>query len=279
MDSIGHIPSLSETEFRTLLEVLSDFDACVQADWMIVGSISYRVFAPEVRTEPGLRDVDLLVYPTNGEDPRLLVSPDIKRCFYVVHIGEPGRGYYYQLLHKEKGVLVDVFTDEMQPHRRLQLGNLQVAVSLAERTLVHALVHLLTLDGVGGPIEPKRPYNANRLWEALDRDKVLRLFENNLDRYQSYLPADLQGKPPIDIVRHALSLKPRRTNGRGAIRKKPITTVHGIAVEDRATLRRVLTARKPATRLETVRHKLYRLKMAIGNGTWGPFFGGGGARG
>ena len=259
MRDVPRIPSLSKSEFLTLTEILADFEAAAIGPWMIVGSLSYGIFAPSAKTEPGLRDVDLAVFPEPGQDPRTLVSPNIKRRFWVQHIREAQEGYYFSLRHKSTSRLVDVFTRPAEPHDWVNLDGLPVRVATAEGTLSHGILHLLMLDAQSLPIDKKTPYNVKALWKVVDQQTVLSYFEPGSSARRK-LPCELRHVPAEELVERALAVRHRRAPMRASRRAPPVTTINGISVSRNT---RPAEALKASVR-EQVRHKLFRLRMTVG---------------
>ncbi len=262
MRYLSSIESLSGREFRRLLEALRDFDKHVAGGWMIVGSLSYRVFTLRVGTEPGLRDVDLLMYPEPGQDATRLLSPSVSQHFRVERIGNVENGYNYTLTHRATQLGLDVFTRQADPYRWVLLEDLRVRVATAESTLCHAVSHLLMLKANGLAIDKKRVFNLKKLWSKVDHTSALTLLEARRPQFARDLPSALESATAQDILNYARSLSPQPPEPRAPARQAVEATAHGIQVSRSSSgAPKKVHQRDVYSRL---RHKLYRLRMNIG---------------
>lgn len=257
---------LNQSEFQVLVQCLSDFDSSVQGSWLIAGSVAYRISAPAVQTKPGLHDIDLIVYSSNGEDPRLLVTPSIQKRFAVEHVAESPLGYYYRLRHRATGMDVDVFTREVEPYKLFRIGDLPVRVSSAESALFHGLVHLLMRESQNMVISKKQTYNANKLWQVVDQGGVLEFFDSQPDKFRRYIPQHMLGKSNMELIQHALSLKARgsRLGYEKPKRRRSITTMHGIKASPEDFLKNGVKTSKHKSLKQKIMHKYFRLKITLG---------------
>lgn len=262
MRHLSSIESLNAREFKRLLETLRDFDKHVDGSWMIVGSLSYRVFVPRVGTEPGLRDVDLLIYGESGQDASRLLSPAVQQHFWVDRIGSVQDGYNYSLTHRATNLVLDVFTRSADPFQWVYLEDLRVRVATAESTLYHAVSHLLMLKANGLAIDKKRVFNLKKLWQKVDRASALSLLEERRAQILRDLPDGLEAADAKDILAYARSLKPQASEPHAPTRQALNSTAHGIQISRRpAGFGKKSVQRNVYTRL---RHKLFRLRMNIG---------------
>jgi hypothetical protein len=262
MRHLSSIESLSGHEFRRLLATLRDFDRHVDGRWMIVGSLSYRVFTLRVGTEPGLRDVDLIIYGSSGQDATRLLSPSVQQHFWVDRIGSVEGGYNYTLTHRATNLGLDVFSKSADPFHWVYLQDLRVQVATAESTLYHAVSHLLMLKANGLAIDKKRVFNLRKLWERVDQASALSLLEARRAEVVRDLPVGLETASARDILAYARSLKPQPPAPGAPSRPALDSTVHGIQISRRsAAFGRKTVQRNVYARL---RHKLYRLRMNIG---------------
>ncbi len=263
MHEIKHIPSLSNAEQELALGALQDFDTYALGNWIIVGSLSYRIFTPKVDTQPGLRDLDLMVTPKPGQDPKTLISPGFQEDFTVLRMHESGDGYYYRLVHRRTHIGVDVFPGKEEPHELVRIGDRVYRVALAEATAFHGMVHLIMLRAGGEKIDKKLPFNVKKLWRAVDQERVLAYFNQHPERYRPYLPMRLKNACAADVVKYALSIKYAGQKFQTLL--KPRTEIGSVDTKHRKTQVHTKTIYTPRPKLQQlIQHKFFRLRMTLG---------------
>ncbi len=258
------IRGLSASEREHLQGILRDFDAAAECNWSLVGSLSYRLFHPDIAIEPGLRDVDIAMVLEPGQNPETLLSESVLNDFHILHVAKQEHGgYYYQLRHKKSDITVDAFT---RPHQSLDVqtfrwGDFLFNVQAGEETLLHGIEHLLMCNKTACPIAVKRVFNARLAWQRVDQQALLLLFEKRRQNLQKYLPENLKTKPARDIVTFALRLKPSFRGVARPTRRPSSITSHGLAAEAHCPIVPVHNSIFAANFMARLRKKYFGAKM------------------
>lgn len=241
----GTLSFLDNSSSQVVLKVLSDINGSINCPWALCGSISYRIQVPHIQTKPGLRDIDIVIYPQPGQNPKYLVDKNIHKKFYVMDIDHLGRGYYFRVVHKATKTHVDLFTAfHTTENTQVMLEDMTVNVQSLEDTAFAMLKDLLWRNSKEKPIRQKWLDNATNLWQVVNQEKTLSFFREYRAEYDSYLPDSLKGIDATYIVEYLLSLQATYCHHGYLYPIDCITTLNGISIEDEETLRYILGAER-----------------------------------
>jgi len=236
---------LDSSDEKKVLAVISDLNNYIDGSWALAGSISYRLQIPDIQTSPGLRDLDISIYPKTGQNPKLIVSQNVTQAFYVIHIDNVPGGYYFRFIHKKSGIHVDYFTPSHTPAEfgEITLNGMKVKTICPEENLYHLFYSILRKNFKRNAITQKTVDNAKILWSVIDQNKLMSLLKEYRAEYEKYLPENIKKCGISQIVTYILSQQATFTACKYSYPANSPTTLNGISVENEKKHRKVLGVR------------------------------------
>lgn len=186
---------LSPREFRRVVHVLVDVKKSVSCGIALGGSLAQRVLLPSYGAHLAgkpLYDIDLVLL--EGSIDRPVVTPEIKKYFYVLNIVESKGSYYFGLIHKKTLKWVDLFAEAYpREYATLDLAGEQYpATSLESQILWMArdMLSQISKGDAGQGIHQKHLARLELLLAApeTDHDALEREFSTHAAYYAKQLP-------------------------------------------------------------------------------------------
>ena len=200
---------LTEREFADVLDILSEVRRSVNSKIAIGGSLAQRALDPEFASsiaDKPLSDIDIVLVGGSFED--CVVSPEIKKYFFVTQIYPMFGGYHFNMIHKKTNRWVDLFSEPYEKkYESVTIAREQYLATTIESQILHLAQDALSLIKRKTQLREKWAQKLVTLWSLrhIDMQGIEQEFSDHKEHFMSVVPQDQHFDNASEYIKYAIA--------------------------------------------------------------------------